>query len=267
MVDEILNKALAGDATAIPRFNLIDKNGATLHDNVRIELVNTVAQVGTPYNKESVLPDQTALNMNLTDSATPADAFGVLATLSSFFNLNNLPEPRLLRAGHTANGTGAYWGIRDADLKTRVYLGFDPSTSGLAFYNASGNRRIFLSRDDAYDSSQLALDDELGYGLQLGTSWDTDHTTTHRGIWIRGSNGDGVLTHLGHNVQSGTCYFWMKYGTSATNQVYMNSTEAGGRITLRQANNVVAVEIFCDSSVGGQIKLYNADGTLKQTIG
>lgn len=48
--DEILEKVLAEDASAIPRYNLRRPDGTLIEENVTLELANTIAQNGTPVN-------------------------------------------------------------------------------------------------------------------------------------------------------------------------------------------------------------------------
>lgn len=48
--DEILEKVLSGDATAVPRYNLRRPDGTLIGENVTLELANIIAQNGTPVN-------------------------------------------------------------------------------------------------------------------------------------------------------------------------------------------------------------------------
>lgn len=49
--DEVLEKALSTDESAIPRFNIIAEDGSVLHRNARLELANNILTSGTPINK------------------------------------------------------------------------------------------------------------------------------------------------------------------------------------------------------------------------
>lgn len=49
--DEVLEKALSTDESAIPRFNIIAEDGSVLHRNARLELANNILTPGTPINK------------------------------------------------------------------------------------------------------------------------------------------------------------------------------------------------------------------------
>ena len=75
MKDEILNKLYSTDETPIPRYQVVDRDGNVLLSGVEIRLLNLISQPGTPYNKESVLPDSVAqLICPDVEDPTPADA-------------------------------------------------------------------------------------------------------------------------------------------------------------------------------------------------
>lgn len=48
--DEILEKVLSGDTTAVPRYNLRRPDGTLIGENVTLELANIITQSGTPVN-------------------------------------------------------------------------------------------------------------------------------------------------------------------------------------------------------------------------
>lgn len=48
--DEIIEKAAASDASAVPRYNLRTPDGVLIGENVALELANAVTQMGTPVN-------------------------------------------------------------------------------------------------------------------------------------------------------------------------------------------------------------------------
>ena len=48
--DEILEKVLSGDVTAVPRYNLRRPDGTLIGENITLELANIIAQNGTPVN-------------------------------------------------------------------------------------------------------------------------------------------------------------------------------------------------------------------------
>lgn len=78
MQDEILNPVLNTDTVAVPRYDILGSNGAVLQQNVELRLKNTTVQDGTPYNKESVLPDSLCTDLGIATTSTPAGAFRAL---------------------------------------------------------------------------------------------------------------------------------------------------------------------------------------------
>lgn len=78
MQDEILNPVLSTDTVAVPRYDILGSDGAVLQQNVELRLKNTTVQDGTPYNKESVLPDSLCTDLGITATSTPAGAFRAL---------------------------------------------------------------------------------------------------------------------------------------------------------------------------------------------
>ncbi len=50
-IDEVLSRAIAGDDTPVPRFDIEDENGNVLYANCRLKLKNPIAQEGTRVNK------------------------------------------------------------------------------------------------------------------------------------------------------------------------------------------------------------------------
>ncbi len=68
MQDEILAKALDTDTEVIPRYDVVLPDGTKVAENAELVLKNPVTQEGTPYNKESVLQDETAALYGLEDA-------------------------------------------------------------------------------------------------------------------------------------------------------------------------------------------------------
>lgn len=193
------------------------------------------------------------------------------AVLNSYFNTAQAADTYAARISH--GGNAAYFGIRTASEPpiTQFYAGISASGTGpfVGLYNPSGMRRALMAVNNADDTSIAQFDDPLGGGAMVGTQLGSGGGEKYRGLWLYGSSGNGIATHLGHNATSGRSYLWMKDGdgTSAVRQIYIESTESGGKITLRGASGNIAAEIIVDPSAGGQIKLYNAAGTLKETVG
>lgn len=78
MQDEILNPVLNTDTVAVPRYDILGADGAAIQQNVELRLKNTTVQDGTPYNKESVLPDSLCTDLGISFTSTPAGAFRAL---------------------------------------------------------------------------------------------------------------------------------------------------------------------------------------------
>ena len=78
MKDEILSKVYAADAAAIPRYRIVNKDGSIVDEGVEIQLMNSVEQEGTMFNKFNILKDSTAALYGLTPDAVPDDVFQVI---------------------------------------------------------------------------------------------------------------------------------------------------------------------------------------------
>lgn len=78
MKDEVLNKVYAADAAAIPRYRIVNKDGSIVDEGVEIQLMNSVEQEGTMFNKFNILKDSTAALYGLTPDAVPDDVFQVI---------------------------------------------------------------------------------------------------------------------------------------------------------------------------------------------
>ena len=78
MKDEVLNKVYAADDAAIPRYRIVNKDGSIVDEGVEIQLMNSVEQEGTMFNKFNILKDSTAALYGLTPDAVPDDVFQVI---------------------------------------------------------------------------------------------------------------------------------------------------------------------------------------------
>ena len=78
MQDEILNPVLSTDTVAVPRYDILGSDGSALQQDVELRLKNVTLQEGTPYNKESVLPDSLCTDLGIPATSTPAGAFRAL---------------------------------------------------------------------------------------------------------------------------------------------------------------------------------------------
>ena len=97
MKDEILQKVYETDTAPIPRYRLVDSEGKTLIEGIEIQLQNPIDQEGTPYNAQSILPDDLAqvLCPDI-ENPTPADALRALKSLT-------VPDGTLSVAGKAAD--------------------------------------------------------------------------------------------------------------------------------------------------------------------
>lgn len=80
MQNEILKPVLDTDEVAVPRYDIVGPNGSVIQQNVELRLKNEVVQAGTPYDEESVLPASLREQLELPQSATPAEAMAALLT-------------------------------------------------------------------------------------------------------------------------------------------------------------------------------------------
>ncbi|MGN1230060.1 MAG: hypothetical protein ACI4T5_10475 [Prevotella sp.] len=75
MRNEILKPVLDTDEVAVPRYDVVGPDGAVLQQNVELRLKNEVMQQGTPYDENSVLPDDLSESLDLDPkTSTPAQA-------------------------------------------------------------------------------------------------------------------------------------------------------------------------------------------------
>ena len=78
MQDEILNPVLSTDTVAVPRYDILGSDGSALQQDVELRLKNVTLQEGTPYNKESVLPDSLCTDLGIPATSKQAGAFRAL---------------------------------------------------------------------------------------------------------------------------------------------------------------------------------------------
>lgn len=85
MKDEVLQKALAADASVIPRYDIILPDGTKVVENVQLVLKNIVLTTGTPLNKQALLKDTTASAYGLSaESALPDDVLTAIRNSESY---------------------------------------------------------------------------------------------------------------------------------------------------------------------------------------
>lgn len=91
MQNEILKPVLDTDEVAVPRYDIVGPNGSVIQQNVELRLKNEVVQEGTPYDEESVLPASLREQLELPQSATPAEAMAALLAKSGGAVRRNRP--------------------------------------------------------------------------------------------------------------------------------------------------------------------------------
>ena len=91
MQNEILKPVLDTDEVAVPRYDIVGPNGSVIQQNVELRLKNEVVQEGTPYDEESVLPASLREQLELPQSATPAEAMTALMAKSGGAVRRNRP--------------------------------------------------------------------------------------------------------------------------------------------------------------------------------
>lgn len=109
--DEILEKALSGDPSAVPRFNLRAPDGTLIYENVAFELANAVTQTGTPVNAA-------ALNEMLAASGVTAGTASAYALAQEGFALFDGAPVRFRL--HTASGANATLNINGTGAKPLI---------------------------------------------------------------------------------------------------------------------------------------------------
>ena len=106
--DEVLEKALSTDETAIPRFNIIGADGSVLYRNARLELANRVVTPGTPINK-------VALDEILAASGVTGGTSTAYTLAQENFALSDGAEVRFRL--HTPTGSGATLNVNGTGAK------------------------------------------------------------------------------------------------------------------------------------------------------
>lgn len=120
--DEILEKAIAGDASAVPRYNMRNPDGTLIAENITLELANKIAQNGTPVNAA-------ALNEMLAASGTTGGASTAFTLAQEGYYLFD-GAPIRIRL-HTASGTRATLNVNGTGAKLLVNATGNPAPSGL----------------------------------------------------------------------------------------------------------------------------------------
>lgn len=120
--DEIIEKAAASDASAVPRYNLRTPDGALIGENVALELANAVTQMGTPINAA-------ALNEMLAASGVTAGASAAYTLAQDGFALFDGAPVRFRL--HTASGANATLNVNGTGAKPIVTVYNEPMKSAI----------------------------------------------------------------------------------------------------------------------------------------
>lgn len=133
--DEIIEKALPGDPSAVPRYNLRAPDGTLIGENIALELANMVTQMGTPVNAA------TLNEMLAASGVTAGTASAYTITQENFVLFDGAPVRFRL---HVASGTNPTLNVNGTGAKAlKTALG-DAMPSAIpvgvwvdAFYSAA----------------------------------------------------------------------------------------------------------------------------------
>ncbi len=141
-IDEVLSRAIAGDDTPVPRFDIEDENGNVLYANCRLKLKNPIAQEGTRVNKP-------LLDEFLAASGVTAGSATALTLAQPGFVLADGAMVRFRL--HTASGASPTLNIAGTGakpLRDAVGLGMTTLAAGTwvtAVYSSAANAYIVQS--------------------------------------------------------------------------------------------------------------------------
>lgn len=137
--DEIIEKAAASDASAVPRYNLRNADGTFLGENVALELANAVTQMGTPVNAA-------VLNEMLAASGVTGGTSTAYTLAQENFSLFD-GAPVRFRV-HTATGANATLNVNGTGAKPVKTVIGDSMPSGIPV--GMWVNVIYSSSADAY---------------------------------------------------------------------------------------------------------------------
>lgn len=144
--DEILEKALSGDVTAVPRYNLRRPDGALIGENITLELANIIAQNGTPVNAA-------ALNEMLAASGETGGTSTAYTLVQDGFYLFDGASIKIKL--HATSGSGATLNINGTGAKPITLYNGASAPSGLP-----QGAWITLQYSEAVDSYMIVSDIE-----------------------------------------------------------------------------------------------------------
>lgn len=137
--DEILEKVLASDSSAVPRYNLRSADGTLLGENIALELANAVTKMGTPVNAA-------ALNEMLAASGVTGGTSTAYTLAQENFSLFD-GAPVRFRV-HTATGANATLNVNGTGAKPVKTVIGDSIPSGIPV--GMWVNVIYSSSADAY---------------------------------------------------------------------------------------------------------------------
>ena len=147
-IDEVLSRAIATDATPVPRFDIEDENGNIIYPNCRLKLKNPITQAGTPVNKP-------LLDEFLAASGVTAGTATAFTLAQAGFVLADGATVRFRL--HTASGSNATLNVAGTGAKAIVDLRGEPIPEGTppgtwisAIYSASLGRYITSAGSSRY---------------------------------------------------------------------------------------------------------------------
>ena len=120
--DEILEKVLASDPSAVPRYNLRSADGTLLGENIALELANAVTKIGTPVNAA-------ALNEMLAASGVTAGTASAYTLAQEGFALFDGAPVRFRL--HAASGAGATLNVNGTGAKALINGTGKPFPAGI----------------------------------------------------------------------------------------------------------------------------------------
>lgn len=117
MQNEILKPVLDTDEVAVPRYDIVGPNGSVIQQNVELRLKNEIVQEGTPLDKNSLLRDETAAALELSQSDPTVN--------DALYDLSQKTQPAVLNV--TTNA-----GVVVTATKGSKVLSATADSSGLA---------------------------------------------------------------------------------------------------------------------------------------
>lgn len=240
MKDEILAKALSTDTEIVPRYDIVKPDGTKLAENAELVLKNAVTQQGTPYNKASVLTDETAAKIwgSVPPSdPTVSDALGSLPDLAGAVISLPISDGTEITAGDVVDVLNGY------------------ITRPTTFTKTSGEVLTTANAQSPLTNSYIHRIDAANYLVFYTTYYNNSYTTA---VWyvkivngnlvVRGSYGGTISSAAGFDALSDNSAF-----TCATRPdgkvVCLYYDGSGVVLTPNDADSGASVSTFTSASV------------------